>query len=209
MERQRNSAVSGVCNAACLELGKDPVPWKTVTNFLKSIDSKLITCKNSSPPINQAFIFQSQVNYVEDVFFTRDTANLGISRMEAIQTISDIVQACSCVQSENHLYCLIREKRLPNLKRHGRVIKYQATNMEWSHIYVSQQYRWYMMIEADWEDLRQKNSPCDIFPRFSHYLQFNLDETSFLCNEGDIKVIGIKDKPRLLRRRFLRWCLYH
>ena len=24
----------------------------------------------------------------------------------------------------------------------------------------------------------------------------NLDETYFLCNEGDIKVLGIKDRPR-------------
>ena len=40
--------------------------------------------------------------------------------------ISDIGQACYYVQAEIHLDCIIREKRLPNLKRHGRVIKSQA-----------------------------------------------------------------------------------
>ena len=34
------------------------------------------------------------------------------------------------------------------------------------------------------------------FTCFDHYFQLNLDETSFLCNEGEIKVIVIKDKPR-------------
>ena len=53
-----------------------------------------------------------------------------------------------------------------------------------------------MMIEAEWEDLRRKNSPHDIFTCFTHYFELNLDETSFLCNEGRINIIGVKDKPR-------------
>ena len=51
------------------------------------------------------------------------------------------------------------------------------------------------MIEAEWEDMQQKNSPRDVFTRFAHYFQLNLDETSSLCNEGKLKVIGRKDKP--------------
>ena len=33
------------------------------------------------------------------------------------------------------------------------------------------------------------------FSRFSHYFQLNLDETSFLCNDGELKALGSKDKP--------------
>ena len=69
---------------------------------------------------------QRQVNYVESIILTRDTANLGVSIRGVIQIISDIVQACSHVQSDNHVDCLIQEKRLPNLKRRGQVIKDQA-----------------------------------------------------------------------------------
>ena len=43
--------------------------------------------------------------------------------------------------------------------------------------------------------MRWTNSPRDIFTRFAHYFQLNLDKISFLCNEGDLKVIGSKDKP--------------
>ena len=53
-----------------------------------------------------------------------------------------------------------------------------------------------MMIEAEWEDLRRTNSPRDIFTRFAHCFQLNLDETSFLCNEGELKFLGSKDKTR-------------
>ena len=53
-----------------------------------------------------------------------------------------------------------------------------------------------MMIEAEWEDMRQTNSPHDIFIRYAHYFQLNLDETCFLCNKGELKIIGDNDKPR-------------
>ena len=36
-ERQRNPSANGVCDAAFLELGKDPVSQQTVTNCLKMI----------------------------------------------------------------------------------------------------------------------------------------------------------------------------
>ena len=53
-----------------------------------------------------------------------------------------------------------------------------------------------MIIGAEWEDLQQTKSPCDIFNRFDHYFQLILDGTRFLCNYGELKVVGIKDKPR-------------
>ena len=83
--------------------------------------------------------------------------------------ISDIGQASYYVQAENHLDCLIWKKRLPNLKSRGRVIKYQATTTEQSHIFVSRQYCWHMIIEAEWEDLQHKKSPHDILTRFAHH----------------------------------------
>ena len=85
---------------------------------------------------------------------------------------------------------------MTNMKRHERVTKDQAETIEQSHICVSQQYHWHMMVEAEWEDLRRTNSPCDIFTRFDHYFKLNLDETCFLCNEGYIKILGSRDKPR-------------
>ena len=52
------------------------------------------------------------------------------------------------------------------------------------------------MIEAEWEDMRRTNSPRDIFIRYTHYFQLNFDETCFLCNEGELRIIGDNNKPR-------------
>ena len=166
-----------------------------MTNCLQRISSKPITFEDSFPPRKQALLSEIQVNYVEDIIVTRDMENLGMSSREVIQMISDIEQESSYVQAENHMDYLIRENWLPNLKRHGRVIEAQAMTTERSHICVAQRYPWHMMIEAQWEDMRQTKSTRDIFTHFDHYFQLNLDETCFFCNEGDLKVLGSKDKP--------------
>ena len=44
--------------------------------------------------------------------------------------------------------------------------------------------------------MRRTNSLCVIFIRYAHYFQLNLDETCFLCNEGELNIIGDNDKPR-------------
>ena len=60
-----------------------------------------------SPLVNRALLSQSQVKYVEDINVTIYTENLGISRREVIQTISDIGQENSYAQTDNPLYSLI------------------------------------------------------------------------------------------------------
>ena len=84
---------------------------------------------------------------------------------------------------------------MKHLKRIGKVVADQAKTTEQSQICVPQHYCWHMMIEAEWEDLRRKNPPHDIFIRYDHYFQLNLDENCFLCNGGELKNIGVNDKP--------------
>ena len=74
---------------------------------------------------------------MEGIIVKRDTANPGMSGKEVIQVISDIGQAESLVQSENHLDYLIMLKRMTHLKRLGRVVVAQATTRKQSHICVS------------------------------------------------------------------------
>ena len=53
-----------MCGAACLELGKDPIPQMTLANFFQRIGKNRITFDYSFPPIKQELISQGQVNYV-------------------------------------------------------------------------------------------------------------------------------------------------
>ena len=92
LEIRRNSAFNQVC-------GEDPIPRMTVTVFFKRIGSRTIKFENASPPGKQALISHNQVNCVEDIIVTRDRENLGMSRPEVKQTISDIWQASPYVQA--------------------------------------------------------------------------------------------------------------
>ena len=132
---------------------------------------------------------------MEDIVVKIDTANLGMSRKNLIQVISDLGQEKLFVQSKNQLDYLIRAKQLTHFKRLGGLVAAQATTTKQSQTCVSQHYRWKMMIDAEWEDLRRTYSPRDIFIRYDHYFQLNLEKNCFLCNEGELSIIGGNDKP--------------
>ena len=56
---------------------------------------------------NKTFLSENKVKYVEDIVVKINTANLGMSRKEVKQVISDLGQAKSFVQANNHLEYLI------------------------------------------------------------------------------------------------------
>ena len=43
--------------------------------------------------------------------------------------------------------------------------------------------------------MRRKKSPRDIFIRYAHYFKLNLDQTCFLCNGSELRIIGDNNKP--------------
>ena len=84
---------------------------------------------------------------------------------------------------------------MTHLNRLGQLIIDQATGTERSTICVSQQYCLHNMIEAEWGYLQWKNHLV-IFLFVLIYFLLNLDETSFLCNEYYLMIIGGNYKPR-------------
>ena len=80
----------GQCDEYCLELGLDPVPKHTILNVLQRIGRKPITYDNAFPMENMVLLPENQVKYVEDNIVKRDTANIGMSRKEVIQVISEL-----------------------------------------------------------------------------------------------------------------------
>ena len=105
----------------------DPFPKHTIFNVLQRVGRKPITCLKSLLTKKRTVLSENQVRYVEHIIVKRDTANLVMSRKEAIQVIYDISQEKSFVQAENHLDYLIWVKRLTHLKMLGRVVADQAT----------------------------------------------------------------------------------
>ena len=76
----------------------DKIPKQTVFNVLHRIGRKPITYENVFPEKKRSLLSDSQVKYVEDIIIKRDTANLGMSRKEVIQFISELGLAKSFVQ---------------------------------------------------------------------------------------------------------------
>ena len=60
-------SLRGLCDVACLELGLDRFPKKTVYNVLRRIGRKPITYENVFPDKKRAFLSNSQVKYVDDI----------------------------------------------------------------------------------------------------------------------------------------------
>ena len=108
--KSRDPSLIGKCGVACLELGLDRVPNQTVFNVLHRIGRKPITYDNFFPDKKRSLLSNLQVKYVEDIIIKRDTADLMMLRKEMIQVISEIGQAKSFVQAENHLDYLIWAK---------------------------------------------------------------------------------------------------
>ena len=85
----------------CFYLGLDLVPKQTIFNILQRIDRKPNTYNNAFTMKKMALLPENQVNYVESIVVKRDTADIGMSRKEVIQFVSELIQAKSFSSRES------------------------------------------------------------------------------------------------------------
>jgi len=82
-----------------------------------------------------------------------------MSRDEVINLIMEMKQTSNKRKCENHYDYLIRSKKMPELKRFGRVTTAQATTIKRSQITVEQQLRWHTTVESALNELDRVNQP--------------------------------------------------
>ena len=152
------------------------------------------TVQNCFPVARKSPLSNELLNVLQDIVRKRDQINNGVTRKEGIQLILDLGQCTSSRSAENHLDYLIRNKRLPNLKRGGRVVTAQSTTTERSQINRQQQLRWHFLIEAEWNFMLKTNLPTQLFANLHEHFQLNLDESCFICNYGHLKILGDGEK---------------
>jgi hypothetical protein len=116
--------------------------------------------------------------------------NNGMSRKEAITLIMDWADCGDRIKATNHFAYLVRNKKLPDLKRDGRVVTAQKTTTKRGQITIEQQIRWHGVIESIWKDQDGTNLPADEFAPLKPHFTCNLDETCVMGCEGTIKIIG-------------------
>jgi len=167
------------------------VPYTTIRCALKRLGKKEVTHENVFPSTRNSLLSNEQVEWLQDIIHQHDINSKGMSRREAITIIAEVGRCSSMNQAEDHYNYLVKKKRLAKLKRNGRVITAQSITSERSQISIRQQYRWHLLIDRMWEDLRRKNcTPQGEFIKKAHYCQINLDETCFIASEGTLKVLA-------------------
>jgi hypothetical protein len=80
--------------------------------------------------------------FIADTTKCHDKAQIGMSYEEVIQLMKQLTLATS-KQCDKHLNYLVRMKKIPELKSHGRVLRAQATKPMRSCICMEQQLRWH------------------------------------------------------------------
>jgi hypothetical protein len=110
------------------------------------------------------------------VIQTRDAKNDGMTRKEVLNVIQDI-SGYSQKAADNHLCYLVKNKKLPELKRSGQVVKAQQTTTSRSQVHIEQQLRFHTVIEAVLSDLDRMNQPFEDFQKVKEHFVTNLDET--------------------------------
>ena len=80
--------------------------------------------------------------FIADIAKCRDKAQIGMPHKEVIQLMKQLTLATS-KQCDNHLNYLVRMKKIPELKSHGRVQRAQAMTTKHSCIQIEQQLCWH------------------------------------------------------------------
>jgi hypothetical protein len=80
-----------------------------------------------------------------------DEAQISMSCKELIQLMK-LLTLATTKQCDNHFNYLVRMKKMPELKNHGRVQRVQATTTKHSSIQMEQQHQWHIEIEIVWEN---------------------------------------------------------
>ena len=110
------------------------VPRSTLASIKKRISTNggesnndLVTTATYSDHRRASLTTPQDQEFLAGTANYRDKANNGMSRKELIDMILSITGTVDWKAAENHLDYLIRKKKLPNLKRNGRVIAAQKT----------------------------------------------------------------------------------
>ena len=153
-----------------------------------------------APSKHPPLLTGEQVTFLQEAILSRDNSNNPMSRHEVVHMISELSQCFDLLKSKNHFDYLIREKRLTQLKRGGRVTTAQATTTKRSAITKEQQWRWHLLYDTTFAELKKLNELDGTgvtFDEVSEHFVGNIDESCFMANQdGSVKVVASAAKRK-------------
>ena len=144
-----------------------------------------------------AHLSADESQFVADNIRRADRSNDGLKRRQILDIVQEIVPSLSRGQSAQAL----RAVRHTHKGALTGIVKAQATTTKRTAITVTQQYRWHMMIESCYAELRQHNTGLckhsgKTFGEVIEHFIWGGDETCLLASAGDVHIIGDKDKKK-------------
>jgi hypothetical protein len=126
----------------------------------------------------------------------RDRDNNGMTWKEDVTLILDWTGCGSYKTAENHFKYFVRNGKMPELKKGGRVFIAQKTTMKRGQITVEQQIWWHCVIECIWEEQAWLNLPSVLWHSIRAHFMCIINETSAMASEGTVKIIGDADQKK-------------
>lgn len=96
---------------------------------------------------------------IAEILHCEDMNNNDMSRSEAITLLMDWAGCTDWLKANNHFAFLVQNKKLPDLKRDGRVVTVQKSTMKRGQITIEQQVCWLGVIEIIWRCQDAANLP--------------------------------------------------
>jgi len=146
-----------------------------------------------------ALLSPGEVEFLRRIIKSRDEINKGMERREVITLIMELKQTADRKKCENHYDFLIRKKRLPLLKRLGRVSTAQPTTTKRSQITVEQQLRWHTTVDSILAELDRVNQPAVEYQQLKAHFFGNLDECCLRADDGKVTIVASAAKQKTER----------
>ncbi|KAL9190571.1 hypothetical protein ACHAXT_000277 [Thalassiosira profunda] len=138
-------------------------------------------------------------NLLQSIATARDKNNKGMSRKEMICLIAEL-ESVNAKTAENHYDYLVREGKLPELKRGGRVVTAQPTTTNRSAITTEKLLRTHNTVQLAWEMQKQLNGRTPEeraeFESKKDFFTCNLDEMCVIASDGTVRVLGAAEKRK-------------
>ncbi|KAL9182733.1 hypothetical protein ACHAXT_004012 [Thalassiosira profunda] len=138
-------------------------------------------------------------NLLQSIATARDKNNKGMSRKEMICLIAEL-ESVNAKTAENHYDYLVREGKLPELKRGGRVVTAQPTTTNRSAITTEKLLRTFNTVQLAWEMQKQLNGRTPEeraeFESKKDFFTCNLDEMCVIASDGTVRVLGAAEKRK-------------
>ena len=177
------------------------IPYKTFQKYACTDKSKRRKLGGSVG--RPSLVDKETAQTVVDTVRRRDRGNDGMSQKQVVDTLQELIPGLTRSQADNTFRRTIRPAHKKELTG---IVKAQATTTKRTAITVRQQHRWHLLVNDAVARLNERNTGrCNVtgkpFSEVAHYFLVGGDETCLLASDGEVRIIGDKQKKKHEKRK--------